>query len=275
MPDLYFAAHWLPRAARGQAYTVACVAAQLADIIAHRDDPPEPIEHKRAVCSAVLDHLYRGQSTGKAELDGFASIASAAGLERRWFESFCDGLAKLEATKRYATWGRLCADLELAGGAAARIAARLLGADDILLERPTTSRQLAAWGAAVHLAGLLAGLGAELKHGHLRIPLDDLVRFELSEQALTRLVETGADEAFAALMRQQTARARNLLRGGSRWIDTIASARHRRAAWACTALHEGLLDRIDAGGGSVLVGRIGHTAWWRWRSMWRVALSAR
>ena len=83
-------------------------------------------EQRRAVCMAVLDHLYSGQPTGKPELDGFSQIAEQFALPRELWDRLVEGLIERSAVRRYATWGRLRDHLERTAGTAGRLAVRVL-----------------------------------------------------------------------------------------------------------------------------------------------------
>ena len=153
-PDVAFAASFLPKGQRHAVNSVGVVLHQVVQIIdpAAGDDHaceqegdkpgcPTPTacgetcqgggetpQQRRDVCSSILDYLFSGQSTGRPELDGFASVAKQFDLPQASFESFAAGLNDLINTPRYAIWRRLRESLEETCGTAARLVWRILAA---------------------------------------------------------------------------------------------------------------------------------------------------
>jgi phytoene synthase len=110
-------------------------------------------------------------------------------------------------------------------------------------------------GVGMQLVNVLRDVSEDVERGRIYLPLEDLVRFGVTEEALS----CGAiEEGTRALLSFETERAREALKKGS----DLAS-RLPRHACGCPALlgavYSGLLDRIVARGYDVFGPRIGLT----------------
>src|SRR5690606_18179727 len=117
----------------------------------------------------------------------------------------------------------------------------------------------------IGMTRLLLSLKDDLSHGLIRIPLDDLVRFEVPERELQDPASLIRNDRWATLMAHQTQRARNLMRGGGQWLALVPQQRSRSAGLVFTSLHDALLDRIDARRGDVFTEPISLDFWSRLR----------
>ncbi len=278
LQELFFASHFLPKPLRGALYGVAAVGSQLLEIAC--PTPPrqnenqiptvnptaagrftdEPVadsscccceagdsgSQRRAVCMAILDHLYTGQPTGKPELDGFKRVADRYGLPRSLWDTFVHGLVDLESVRRYATWTRLRDHLDRTTGTIADLAVRVLSQGSI--PDPSGRHRSAALGTGLGLALILAHLRQDLRKDRLRLPLDDLVRFGLTETDLKRFADTGTtggDPRWQRLIGHETDRAKHLIRGGTRAAFSVLEPSARRATAVLAAIYLGLLEQIS------------------------------
>ncbi len=288
-PGLFLASHLLPLARRQALYSVAAVIGQLYDVLAGGANPAgesggesgggpggdsgmstSPASSggdsggggcatcgaggRLSICAAMLDHLFAGKPTGKPELDVFAGVCTAMGLERFWFDDLCAGLEQELTVRRCATWLRRSQLLELTGGSGARIVASLLGLPRAELEQPTLSRQVVAWGSALRMTRLLLDWRRQSSRGVLVIPLDDLVQQGVTESEVARWTAGQTGERCAAVVRGQTQRLRKMLAGGGRWVQALHDRRSARAATVYEALHRGALSRMEANPGQLFTG---------------------
>lgn len=200
----------------------------------------ESPEKRRAVCAAVLDHLYSGQPTGKAALDGFADVARRHDLPRASFDALCDGMLTFTTLKRYATWARLLGVAQAIGGSSALLAWRMLDpAHDSV--RKSRDAQIAAWGAALWCMEWTASIGRAWETQRLTVPLDDLVKCDLSPTDISAFFakrSAAGDDRWARLMSLEAQRIASLYEGGLGALDGLSPA-GRRAASVCGELVRG------------------------------------
>ena len=294
--DLFFAGYFLPKPKRYALWSLNALRLQLDEILGcpqtgRGDVAPsagscgasgcseggcsgESIETRRGVCLSVIDHLYNGLDTGKPELDAFLQVRSAFDLPRGLFETWIEGSATERTLPRYATWKRLNETLDATGGAPAMIAAHVLADMPTALQSPTTQGQLRAWGAALRFITVIENVAAEHKAGRLMLPLDDLVKAGLSEQAIARFTEAGTaagDAKWQAFMQAALERIRNLLRGGARALSIISHGGTRRAAASIGVFAYDRLQRLIKAGGDPFATRITTSTWRRLRLMPRAS----
>ena len=108
-------------------------------------------------------------------------------------------------------------------------------------DRPDTSQAAVALGIANQLTNILRDVGEDRARGRIYLPLEDLERFQYSEQDL--LAGTLNDH-WRALMRFQLERAREWFarsEAGVRWLAPDA----RWPVWASLRLYRGILDVIE------------------------------
>lgn len=305
-PGLFFACHFLSKTQRFAIYCLTALAQQLEQIAdpsgtVIKDVPGgtasdaqamnpcasdcstnapcggrESSQQRRAVCLAVLDHLYAGRPTGKPELDSFRDVAAAYAVPRSYWERLVDGLIDRAVVRRYATWARLRSQLHDTAAMGAMFAACVWawerdgrGASDQL-------DRACAFGIGVGLTSVLADFCNHWTRGRLMIPLDDLVRFKLSEREMGEFVAAGTcagDERVLDLMSFEVRRARSLIRGGLKRINTMPEASHRRALWALSAHYTSLLDRVEHAG--VFAAPVRVSTWERLRGLPRMIRAVR
>lgn len=290
-PDLFFAAHFTSRPRRYALYALDSLFHQLDEIMG----PPqigaapapaivsaqagccgggcggegESIERRRDVCLAVIDHLYSGLDTGKPELDAFLDVNAAAALPKAWLATMVQGMATQRTLPRYATWKRISEVMGQSHGMRAMLMARVL-ADPGRELSATEEGQLLAWGAAIRLCEAIEQTGDDYRHGRILLPLDDLVRHNLSERDIAAFTEQGGiggDARWTRLMQFQLERIRNLLRGGARAMSVLADDGARRAFAATGTFALRRLERLIKAGGDPFATRITTSTWQRLAAM--------
>lgn len=271
-PELYFAGYFLPRRSRFALYVVAAVWEQLQQILEMSAAEEQggcrgcgagqgggggcvgegPFATGRSVCGAVLEYLYSGQATGQPHLDGFVGVAREYGLAIGDFRELVEGWIELESLRRVATWSRVRGILDRAAGGVVRIVERLVFEGQ---GEASGVEGGARWGvqARAMVVGVLWGvlldrIGEDWSRGRLRVPLDDLGQFGLSEGDVGRTVRGEAIEdegRMRELMRVEVGRARNLLRGGAGCLKLLAAGSWRCALAVLCTMHGCLLDRLE------------------------------
>lgn len=160
-------------------------------------------------------------------------------VPRRSLEDLLTGMAWDLAGRRYATFADLAQYCDHVAGTVGLIAIRIFGC-----QRPESETVARCLGTAFQLTNILRDLNEDLDRGRLYLPQEDLARFGVSEDQLTR---RAYDPAFVALMAFQSARARAS-------FEQARAAVTPRDRWALTpalamaAVYERLLDRLEAVG---------------------------
>ncbi len=232
---------------------------------------------RRNVCVAVIDHLYSGLDTGKPELDAFLEVRAACDLPRGLFERWIDASALERTLPRCATWKKLNDLLGDSAGSAAMLAAAALMPDaggGAAALSDTLTGQVQAFAAAIGLIGVIENIGADWKRGRLLLPLDDLVKFGLSERDVATFAEAGTtrgDERWQKLMRFEADRVRNLFRGGSRALSVLADDGCRRAAAVLGVIAMNRFERLLQKDGDPFQTRMTTSTWRRLACMPRAA----
>ncbi len=260
-PEIHFAAHLLPRPQRNAVLCLAAAVDQVQQII----HPPAPTEHpdaassscgsgccgchggdeRRRIALAVIDHLYRGEPTGKPELDGFLLVLKAYRVPSEPFQTAIDAALEHAGRVRYATWSSLYDMCRRTAGPFASLALPILapGADT------TAHTQAISLAAAMRATHLLLHAGEEGRAGRVTVPLDDLVRFGLTDRQWLAFAQAreGHDERLTALVRFQIERLSNLFAGGLKCRNAIDNPRIRRAIARLADDYIHTLQRIESG----------------------------
>jgi phytoene synthase len=108
-------------------------------------------------------------------------------------------------------------------------------------ERPDTSEAAVALGIANQLTNILRDVGEDRGRGRIYLPLDDLKRFNYSED---ELLAGTLNDNWRALMAFQLERARYWFarsEAGVRWLAPDA----RWPVWTSLRLYRGILDVIE------------------------------
>lgn len=274
-PNIWFSSHFLPKDRRAVVYCVVSVYDQLRQIINSKGAADsegegcceeESPEKRKSVCHSVLDYLYRGEPTGKGELDGFHAVAQQYDLPRQPFDNLIDALIAEQSVQRYATWKRVNEQLNLTAGSAGELIVPAFAGDAIT---DTARHQIHAWCTAMRLAVILTHIPQQWKHGRLLLPLDDLVRFKLTEHDVSGFIEAktcDGDPRWRDLMTFEADRARNLFRGGAQFLESINDQRVRRAVATLGVLYSALLETIERHNGDVFDL---HPQWSYWQRLKR------
>ncbi|OKH38272.1 phytoene synthase [Calothrix sp. HK-06] len=98
-----------------------------------------------------------------------------------------------------------------------------------------------ALGIANQLTNILRDVGEDARRGRIYLPLEDLARFDYTEEDLFRGV---IDDRWRALMRYQIARAREFYTKAERGISFLAPDA-RLPVWAALIHYSRILDRIE------------------------------
>ncbi|WP_138498168.1 15-cis-phytoene synthase CrtB [Nostoc sp. PA-18-2419] len=120
-----------------------------------------------------------------------------------------------------------------------------------------------ALGIAKQLTNILRDVGEDARRGRIYIPLEDLARFNYTEQDL---FEGIVDERWRSLMRFQIARARQFYRQAEKGISYLA-ADGRWPVWAALMHYSGILSVIERNDYNAFTKRAYVPQWRKLRSL--------
>ena len=192
-----------------------------------------------------LDVIYAGamelpapasRSEAHHALRAFELTVARRQISREHFIELAESYRADAVRVRYATWSSLQRFCAARGGSVAAAMAEALG-----VQHSDAAGQFRRLGAGMCFAELLRDVGRDRSRGRIYLPLEDLARTRYSER---ELLAGTINPAWRELMRFETARARNMLRGGAKGICWLGDDRSRLLASTITVGYAALLDAI-------------------------------
>jgi phytoene synthase len=254
--SFYFASHFLPRKKRDHAYAVYAFCRMLDDAV---DEAPGGTDQKLHAIEgflALLDDIYNRPDAPRPNhpaLEAFARTARSCNIPRVYFEELAEGCRMDLTINRYATWSDLEQYCYRVAGVVGLIMCRVFDLQD-----PAAEAQAVQMGNAMQLTNILRDVGEDLDRGRIYLPLHDLARFGLDENALSA---RRVDERFIGLMRFQIARARALFTQGAQGLSALPHDGSRSTAALMAVVYGGILSAIEQQGYDVFRQRAHLTTW--------------
>ncbi len=150
---------------------------------------------------------------------------------------------------RYETFEELNLYCYRVAGTVGLMSSAVLGVDDSYRTAPWQREQLyipeseaIALGIANQLTNILRDVGEDVHRGRIYLPLEDLEKFNYSEQDLLKGI---IDERWRSLMKFQIQRARKYYDDAERGIRAL-NPDSRWPVWTALMLYQGILDVIEA-----------------------------
>jgi phytoene synthase len=210
---------------------------------------------------AEIRRLYDGQPSHPVS---HALHPYLADLPQAEMTQVMDGTEMDLAQSRYfddAALGKYC---RAVGATLGKLNARLLGFTD-----PRTLDAAERLGMAQLQVRIVREVGHDARQGRIYIPVSTLQRFEVPA---ADIMQSRSSDQFVALMQDQATTARTLYHDALALLPR-ADRRAQRAALALAAIHQALLDEIEASHFQVLSQRIALTPmrklWIAWKTWLR------
>ncbi|MEO3812276.1 squalene/phytoene synthase family protein [Sphaerisporangium sp. B11E5] len=220
-------------------------------------DGDGPAEQRLALLAAA-----RGALRVRRPVHGDLVLVALFDAARRYpiplaaFEELIDGCAADVRGVTYDRFEDLLAYCRRVAGSVGRLSLGVFGVADRAAAAPLAD----ALGVALQLTNVLRDVNEDRRAGRVYLPAEDLERFGCTLEVDGAGRFTDPPHRLEALMRFQTARAREWYAQGMRLPPLL----DRRSA-ACTAamagIYRGLLDRIAACPAEALAGRSSLPAW--------------
>lgn len=258
--SFYFASHFLPKRKREHAYAIYAFCRLLDDAVDEAEGGT--LQKLRAVEGflSLLDDIYDHPQAPRPQnpaLMAFAQTTRACDIPKQYFQELAEGCRMDLTISRYNTWKELEHYCYRVAGVVGLIMCRVFG-----LEDQRAQVQAVQMGNAMQLTNILRDVGEDLDRGRIYLPLQDLARFGLDENALfTRR----ADERFIELMKFQIARARELFNQGAQGLSALPHDGSRSTAAVMAVVYGGILSAIEEQGYDVFSRRAHLTFWQKLR----------
>jgi phytoene synthase len=221
-------------------------------------DSDESVESKREGLRnlrAMLDDACGAAEVSRDDMDAiiwpsFRDTLKKYSIPAQYFHWVIDGAEMDLDTGRYETFEDLYKYCFRVASAVGLVCLRIFGFRD---ENKKQAEKLAEQcGVAFQLTNILRDVREDAERGRIYLPLEDLRRFNYTEDDLIKGV---ADENFRALMRFEADRARSYY-GEARKLLPLVTPESRSSLWVMIEVYSRLLDRIIENGFDVFRKRV-------------------
>jgi len=212
---------------------------------------------------AEIDRLYANDPQHPVSR-ALAPHLAAYSIGRRQLREIIDGMQMDLEQDRYLDFEGLRLYCHRVAGVVGELAANIFGATE-----PGTRDYAHQLGLAFQLTNIIRDVGEDARKGRIYLPIEDLQRFEVPAHDILAAKHS---ERFVALMRFQTARAREHYRHAFAALPD-ADRRAQRPGLMMAAIYATLLAEIERDGFLVLDRRTSLTPirklWLAWRTFVR------
>lgn len=217
--------------------------------------PDEMVDNPREDAAPMLAQYRRDWHQafkGIGETANFV-LSAAVKVFRRYdiprylAEEFLDAMEQDLTTRRYASYEDLAGYMKGSAGSVGSMMTYVIGFQD-----DETFEYAERLGFAMQLTNFVRDVREDLDRGRIYFPLEDLDRFNVSEQSF---ISKDLSPAMRQLIHFETDRARDLYRQAEPGIAMLHQ-RGRNAVRLASRLYEGILDKVEASGFDVFAGRV-------------------
>ena len=257
--SFYYSFLFLPPERRRAITALYAFCREVDDVVDECSDP-SVARIKLAWWRTQVDQLFTGH-TEHPVMRALQPHLETCGISRDRMQAVVDGMEMDLDQTRYLDWPGLRKYCWHAAGVVGELSAGVFGYDD-----PRTLEYASKLGLAFQLTNIIRDVGDDARRGRIYLPVDELQQFEV--KAADILNGTYSDR-FTALMRFQTARARQLY-GEAMASLPETDRRAQRPGLMMAAIYHALLDEIERDNWQVLHQRISLTPlrklWLAWKT---------
>jgi 15-cis-phytoene synthase len=242
--NFYYAFKLLPAARRRALYATYAFCRFIDDIA---DD--ERVREPAAMLGQwreELERVYSGEPA-RAISRALADSVRRFSIPRRYFEEIIDGVEMDLSRKRYRTFGELRLYCYRVASAVGLICIEIFG-----YRNPQARNYAEHLGLAFQLTNIIRDVREDAQRGRIYLPLEDLERFEVTED---EVLQGQHSERFEHLMEFEAQRAREFYRVAERALppeDRTSLA----TAEAMRLIYSALLHRIEKSRYRVMDGKL-------------------
>ena len=209
--NLAFALNILPRERREDMVIFYAFCRTMDDLA---DEVGVAPEVRAQSLSAWENGLLHGFENTDAFQQEVISLRDRQQIPNELLLAIIDGCRMDLQPQRFQSWDELAAYIWKVAGAVGMVSIRIFGCTD-----PASERYAVSLAQALQLTNILRDIQEDLANGQrIYLPLDDLARFNYSEQDLITKV---ADERFLALMTYQAERAEGFYRDAAECLPAV------------------------------------------------------
>lgn len=244
--NFYYAFAILPEAKRNAIYAAYSFSGFVDDIADELTDRAEQ-ERELALARARLRACYAGDREG-ALFVALGGAVDAFGVPAAYFEELINGVEMDFTINRYATWDDLYSYCYRVASMVGLICTSIFGTSEH--ER---AREFAVeLGVALQIVNIMRDVKEDAERGRVYFAAEDMAAHGLTADDI---LASHYDERFAALMRQQGARAHEYFAKGKRLLPLL-DLRSRMCVNVLQGVYGEILRRIEARKYDVLSERI-------------------
>jgi phytoene synthase len=225
----------------------------------HRGESRIIVEQELLRYRASVDRALAGAPDGPV----FRELVRAVrefGVPRETLDELLNGVARDLTPPAYATWAELS---EYCEGVAASVGAMCTYVFGVVGGEPARARAIPyarTLGVAMQLTNILRDVGEDAANGRCYLPADVLAQFGFTRERVLTDRRIATDPRWAAMMRQEIARARALYRSAAPGLDLLEPDA-RRCARACADGYAAILDAIEANAYDTVTTRVRVGGW--------------
>lgn len=235
--SFYFSFRFLPRARRHAITALYAFCREIDDVV----DETTDVEVAHTVLNwwrAEIDRLYAGCPQHPVTC-ALQPAIKTFDLQQALFFEIIDGMEMDLTISRYVDFKSLQLYCYRVASVVGQLSAQIFGYTD-----HHTLKYAHDLGLAFQLTNIIRDVGEDLRRGRIYIPLDELARFNVSEDDLFNFRET---DHFKALMLYQVERARRYYTSALQKLPS-ADRRSQRCGLVMAAIYQATLYEIEREG---------------------------
>ncbi|MDD5561775.1 MAG: phytoene/squalene synthase family protein [Candidatus Omnitrophica bacterium] len=231
----YLASLFLPKERKYASYAVYAIC-RLSDEAVDGPAHSNQTENLRSLESKISS-AYTQEQPNEPLSAAFRKTVNNYKIPREYFDALVEGMRMDIKIKRYRDFSSLYEYCYRVAGVIGLIMLKIFGYKDTSAEGYAVKM-----GTAMQLTNILRDIKEDLARGRIYLPLDEMARFNVSEQQLNKGL---VDEDLKALLRFQISRCRKLYNESSSGIKLIDNPLCRFVALCMKEVYSGILDEIE------------------------------
>ena len=244
--NFYYAFAILPHAKRNAIYAAYAFSGYVDDIA---DELTDRAEQERQLAEAR--ERLRGCYSGSADGPMFTALAGAVrdfSIPQDFFEELVNGVEMDFTKNRYGSWDELYSYCYRVASMVGLICTSVFGTKP----HPRAREFAVDMGIALQIVNIMRDVAEDAERGRVYFAADELAAHGLTD---ADILARRYDDRFAALMRQQGARAHQYFRSGKRLLPLL-DLRSRMCVNVLQGVYAEILKRIEAADYDVMTQRV-------------------
>jgi len=257
--SLYYSLLFLPPDRRRALTALCAYCKELRDVVDAVSDA-QVARTKLAWWRLEVGKLFDGNPNHPV-MHAFRPVITGTGIQAELLSQVIDGMEMDLAQSRYLDFTGLSRYCDMAAGAPASAAARILGSSSA-----GTLAYAANLGTALQLTRIIRNVGADARRNRIYLPIDELKRFDVPA---SDILQSRHSDGFAKLMAFQARRA-EMFYAKAIGLLSAEERRAQRSGLILATLQRATLAEIERDGFHVLTHRTSLTPlrkfWLAWKT---------